>query len=88
MLPDRVRTSCPSIHAYRFPAPGTIASLVGHPTAPLIVTHRALRQCYAAMKAGEPDPLVGIDTHGEQHALHATIYLATLLPIERRTVER
>lgn len=58
------------------------------PTTPLMVMHRALRHCYAAMRAGEPDPLIGIDTRGEQAMLHETIDLETLLAIERRTVER
>lgn len=55
------------------------------PTTPLMVMHRALRQCYAAMQAGEP---IGIDTHAEQEMVHATIGLETLLEIERRTVEK
>jgi 2-methylisocitrate lyase-like PEP mutase family enzyme len=73
----------------------TVAELAGlgyrlfvDPTTPLMVMHRALRQCYAAMKAGQPDPLIGTDTRGEQHILHETIDLETLLEIERRTVER
>ena len=54
------------------------------PTTPLMVMHRALRQCYATMKAGgQPD----IDVRAEQEAVHQTIGLDELLRIERRTVE-
>ena len=62
--------------------------LLVDPTTPLMVMHRALRQCYAAMKAGQPDPLIGTDTRREQSVLHQTIDLESLLSIERRTVER
>ena len=54
------------------------------PTTPLMAMHQALRQCYAAMRAGEPP---GVDVHAEQQLVHATIGLETLLAIERRTVE-
>lgn len=58
------------------------------PMTPLMAMHRALRDCYASMKAGRPDPLIGNDTAGEQEILHETIGLETLLAIERRTVEK
>jgi methylisocitrate lyase len=57
-------------------------------TTPLLAVHRALRDAYAAMAKGEPDPLVGMDRHAEQEEIHRTIDLDTLLEIERRTVER
>ena len=57
-------------------------------TTPLLAMHRALRDAYAAMARGEPDPLVGSDRHAEQEEIHRTIDLDTLLEIERRTVER
>lgn len=55
---------------------------------PLLAVHRALRQAYAAMAKGEPDPLVGADRHAEQEEIHRTIDLESMLAIERRTVER
>ena len=55
---------------------------------PLLAMHRALRQSYAALRAGEPDPLIGTDGAAEQHAMHETIGLETLLDVERRTTER
>lgn len=58
------------------------------PTSPLMAMHRALRDCYAAIGAGKPDPLVGADTAGEREILHDTIELEALLSIERRTVEK
>lgn len=58
------------------------------PTTPLMAMHRALRDCYAAMKEGKPDPLIGADVHAEQLVVHETIGLESLLAIERRTVER
>ena len=62
--------------------------LIVDPTTPLMAMHRALRDCYAAMKAGKADPLIGADTHAEQLHVHETIGLETLLAIERRTVEK
>ena len=55
---------------------------------PLLAMHRALRDCYAALRAGEADPLLGADGQAEQQAVHETIDLELLLAIERRTVER
>jgi methylisocitrate lyase len=57
-------------------------------TTPLLAMHRALRNAYAAMGKGEPDPLVGSDRLAEQEEIHRTIDLETMLEIERRTVER
>ena len=57
-------------------------------TTPLLAMHRALREAYAAMFRGEPDPLVGADRHAEQEEIHRTIDLDKMLEIERRTVER
>ncbi len=51
---------------------------------PLMAMHRALRECYASLRAGRPDPLLG----GEQDRVHETIGLEALLAIERRTVEK
>ena len=55
---------------------------------PLMVMHHALAQGYAAMKAGQPDPLIGGDARVEQDRVHQTINLEAMLEIERRTVER
>lgn len=55
---------------------------------PLMVMHHALEQCYAAMKDGKPDPLLGNNSHAEQQRVHETIGLGAMLEIERRTVER
>ncbi len=56
--------------------------------APLLAMHRALRDCYAALRAGDADPLLGTDGQAEQQLVHETIDLELLLAIERRTVER
>ncbi len=58
------------------------------PVMPLLAMHRALRQSYAALRDGQPDPLVGEEGQAEQRILHETIDLETLLAIERRTTER
>jgi 2-methylisocitrate lyase-like PEP mutase family enzyme len=58
---------------------------------PLLAAHRALRQSYAAMARGEPDPLIGSDpaaAREEQEKIHEAIGLVAMLDIERRTVER
>jgi methylisocitrate lyase len=57
------------------------------PVTPLLAMHRALRDSYAALRAGLADPLIGTDGPGEQQVLHETIDLTLLLAIERRTVE-
>ncbi len=58
------------------------------PVTPLLAMHRALRDSYAALRAGQADPLVGTDGTAEQRVLHETIELELLLEIERRTVEK
>lgn len=55
---------------------------------PMLAIHRAVRDCYAAIIEGRPDPLVGGAIGQENAALHASIGLETLLEVERRTVER
>jgi methylisocitrate lyase len=56
---------------------------------PLMAAHRALRQCYAALAANEPDPLLGASGNkSEETIVHETIGLERMLEIERRTVER
>ena len=62
--------------------------LIVDPVTPLLAMHRALRDCYVALRRGEADPLVGADTRAEHERLHETIGLEQLLDIERRTVER
>jgi 2-methylisocitrate lyase-like PEP mutase family enzyme len=58
------------------------------PQTPLMAMHRALRDCYAALRAGRPDPLLGANGRAEQAVVHETIELDALLAIERRTVEK
>ncbi len=58
------------------------------PVMPLLAMHRALRQSYAALADGRPDPLVGGEGAAEQQRMHETIELETLLAIERRTTEK
>ncbi len=58
------------------------------PVMPLLAMHRALRGSYAALAARRADPLVGAEGAPEQHLMHETIELETLLAIERRTTER
>ena len=58
------------------------------PVMPLLAMHRALRQSYAALRDGRPDPLVGEEGFAEQRIMHETIDLEALLAIERRTTER
>ncbi len=50
--------------------------------------HKALRQCYAALAKGEPDPTLGSGIGAEQGEVHRTIGLESMLEVERRTVER
>src|SRR6202140_446833 len=47
--------------------------LIVDPTTPLMAAHKALRQCYAALAADEPDPLLGPDASKEQAVVHQTI---------------
>ena len=49
---------------------------------------KALRQCYAALAADRPDPLLGAEPGKEQAEVHRTIHLDRMLQIERETVER
>jgi 2-methylisocitrate lyase-like PEP mutase family enzyme len=63
--------------------------LLVDPTTPLMAAYRAMRDAYAAMAAGRPDPLLGAaGTRPVQAMVHETIGLEALLEIERRTVER
>ncbi|WP_207538631.1 isocitrate lyase/PEP mutase family protein [Sabulicella rubraurantiaca] len=55
---------------------------------PLLAMHRALRDCYAALREGAPDPLVGSSIAAENKALKHSVGLERLLEVERRTVER
>ena len=56
---------------------------------PLMAAHKALRECYAALAEGRPDPLLGPGGNKiEQEKVHQTIGLEQMLEIERRTVER
>ncbi|MCW8085454.1 isocitrate lyase/PEP mutase family protein [Sabulicella glaciei] len=55
---------------------------------PLLAMHRALRDCYAALREGAPDPLVGGAIAAENKALKHSVGLERLLEVERRTVER
>ncbi len=59
-------------------------SLVVDPGTPFLAMARALRQAYAELKTGRPDPALG----AEEASVHRTIGLDALLEIERRTVER
>jgi 2-methylisocitrate lyase-like PEP mutase family enzyme len=62
--------------------------IIGVPILPLLSMHRALRQTYAALAAGERDPAFGAaGAEGELQAVYKTVELETLLEIERRTFE-
>jgi 2-methylisocitrate lyase-like PEP mutase family enzyme len=62
--------------------------IIGVPVLPLLAMHRALRQTYAALAAGELDPAFGAGgAEGELRSVYSTVDLETLLEIERRTVE-
>jgi methylisocitrate lyase len=64
-------------------------SLIVDPGTPFFAMAHALRQSYAALRAGRSDPILGSSgVHAEEKAVHTTIGLETLLEIERRTVER
>jgi methylisocitrate lyase len=62
--------------------------LIVDATTPLMAAHKALRQCYAALAAGEPDPLLESAPGTEQAEVHRTIKLDRMLEVERRTVEK
>jgi 2-methylisocitrate lyase-like PEP mutase family enzyme len=62
--------------------------IIGVPILPLLSMHRALRQTYAALAAGEIDPAFGpAGAEGELESVFKTVDLEALLAIERRTVE-
>ena len=64
-------------------------SLIVDPGTPFFAMAHALRQSYAALKAGRTDPILGAaGFDAEEKAVHRTIGLETMLDIERRTVER
>jgi 2-methylisocitrate lyase-like PEP mutase family enzyme len=62
--------------------------LIVDPTTPLMATHTALRQCYAALARDEADPLLGREAGKEQALVQDTIDLEAMLDIERQTVEK
>ncbi|MBV9586226.1 MAG: isocitrate lyase/PEP mutase family protein [Alphaproteobacteria bacterium] len=62
--------------------------LIVDPTTPFLAIHNALRNCYAALAADKPDPLLGSEAAQEQAAVHRTIDLEAMLEIERQTVEK
>ena len=61
--------------------------LIVDPVTPLLAAHHAMRNSYAAIAAGRPDPLVGGAERAEQAMIHSTIDLESLLEIERRTFD-
>jgi len=61
--------------------------LIVDATTPLMAAHKALRQCYAALAKGEPDPLLGPEPGREQEIVHQTIKLDHMLAVEKATVE-
>ena len=61
--------------------------LIVDPTTPFLAIHKALRQCYAALADGVPDPTLGSGAGAEQGEVHRTIGLEAMLDVERRTVE-
>jgi len=63
-------------------------SLIVDPVTPILALHAALRKCYAALAAGDADPIVGANGDAEEQLIHEAIDLEGLLAIERRTVER
>ena len=62
--------------------------LIVDATTPFLAMHKALRQCYAALAQGAPDPTLGAGVGVEQGEVHRTIGLERMLEVERRTVER
>jgi len=63
--------------------------LLVDPVTPVLVLHKALKQCYQAIARGEEVGLFGAEgLRGEQDALHQTIGLEEMLAIERATVEK
>jgi methylisocitrate lyase len=102
--PEELRAVAERFHVplmYMTPAGGIAASglmlddmeglgirLVVDAQTPMLAMHCALRNCYAAIIRGAPDPLVGASIQAESEAVHESIGLETLLEVERRTVER
>ncbi|MGH7154988.1 MAG: isocitrate lyase/PEP mutase family protein [Acetobacteraceae bacterium] len=97
----RIAERLPPPLMYMFPGGGVTRSgipvpelhrmgyrLLVDPVTPLLAMHRALRDSYAALRAGRADPLIGTEGPAEQHVVHETIGLELLLDIERRTVEQ
>lgn len=63
--------------------------LLVDPISPVLVFHKALKQCYEAIAQGESDSMFGAgELKAEQEALHQTIGLEAMLAIERETVEK
>ncbi len=63
--------------------------LLVDPISPVLVFHKALKQCYEAIAHGESDSMFGAgELKAEQEALHQTIGLEAMLAIERATVEK
>jgi len=63
--------------------------LLVDPSTPVLVLHQMLQRCYAAMKRGDGDSLLGAAAaRTEQEALHETIGLEQMLAVERATVEK
>jgi len=63
--------------------------LLVDPISPVLVFHKALKQCYEAIAHGESDSMFGAgELKAEQEALHQTIGLEAMLAIERETVEK
>jgi 2-methylisocitrate lyase-like PEP mutase family enzyme len=63
--------------------------LLVDPVTPLLVFHRALAQCYKAMRLGEAATLFAPGgAKAELEAVHSTIGLDAMLAIERETVEK
>lgn len=63
-------------------------TLIVDPGTPFFAMSRALRQSYAALKEGRRDPMLGATAPEEELLVHKDVDLATMLAIERRTVER
>jgi 2-methylisocitrate lyase-like PEP mutase family enzyme len=63
--------------------------LLVDPVSPVLIFHKALKQCYEAIARGESAFLFDPEgLRGEQEALHHTIGLDQMLAVERATVEK
>jgi len=60
--------------------------IVGVPVLPLLSIHRALRQTYAALAQGQPDPSLTEGAEQELQSVFRTVGLQTLLDVEAGTV--